>query len=81
MLVFDRAIIQSRNNRHQQANDVRFLKTNVNPRRSHQEHVNKHVTCRYISIPIYTETQSAIKVRKTQFLYWGLSSYTVEAFY
>ena len=69
MLVFDRAIIQSRNNRHQQANDVRFFLKNVNPRRSHQEHVNKHVTSRYISISTHTETQSAIKVRKTRFFY------------
>jgi hypothetical protein len=36
-----------------------FLKKNENPRRSHQEHVNKHVTARYISISTHTETQSA----------------------
>jgi hypothetical protein len=36
MLVFNRAIIPSRNNRHQQAHDVRFKKK-VNPRRSHQD--------------------------------------------
>ncbi len=37
MLVFDSAIIQSRNNR-----PICFK--NANPRRSHEERVNKHVT-------------------------------------
>ncbi len=48
----------------------------VNPRRSHQE----HVTSRYLSIPTHIKTQSATKVRKTRFFYYGLSSDTAEAF-